>query len=46
MKKNFLMLFALLLMVSCGGADPEAETVQGSEGGSCYPNKTCDEGLV
>jgi hypothetical protein len=46
MKKIFLILFALFLIVSCGGDDPKAEAAQGSLGGSCYPNKTCDDGLV
>lgn len=45
MKKIFLILFALLLIVSCGGDDPEADAVQGEEGGKCYPNKTCNDGL-
>ena len=46
MKKIFLVFFALFLLVSCGGDDPETETVQGDEGRSCYPNKTCNDGLV
>lgn len=46
MKKTIMILFALFLMVSCGGDDPEAEIAQGAEGGKCYPNKTCNEGLV
>ena len=45
MKKIFLILFALLMMVSCGGDAPEADAAQGSLGGICYPNKTCDDGL-
>lgn len=45
MKKIFLILFALLLMVSCSGDDPEAEAAQGSLGGICYPNKTCNDDL-
>lgn len=46
MKKIFLILFALLLMVSCGGDDPAAEIVQGALGGKCFRNKTCDKGLT
>ncbi|MBR6422086.1 hypothetical protein IKS86_05190 [bacterium] len=45
MNKIFLILFALLMMGSCGGDAPEADAAQGSLGGICYPNKTCDDGL-
>ena len=45
MKKNIMILFALFLMISCGGDDPEAEAAQGTEGGQCYPNRTCNDGL-
>ena len=46
MKKIILVLFALFLMVSCGGEDPEFEAVQGALNGACYPNRTCNDGLV
>ena len=45
MKKIFLIILALFVFAACGGGDPEAEAVQGAEGGNCYPNKTCDDGL-
>ena len=45
MKKNIMILFALFLMISCGGDDPETEAAQGEEGGKCYPNRTCNDGL-
>lgn len=45
MKKIFLILFALFVFAACGD-DPAAEAVQGALGGSCYPNKTCDDGLI
>lgn len=47
MKKIFLILFALLLIAACGD-DPEIKSVavQGTAGGECYPNKTCNDSLV
>lgn len=46
MKKVFLILSALFLIVSCGD-DPESgvSAAQGELNGECYPNKTCNEGL-
>lgn len=46
MKKVFLILSALFLIVSCGD-DPESEVsaALGELNGECYPNKTCNEGL-
>lgn len=48
MKKFISALFALFLLVSCGGDDPEPEVRlhDGTLGGACYPNKTCNDGLV
>ena len=46
MKKIFLILSALFLIVSCGD-DPELNisAAQGTLNGECYPNKTCNENL-
>ena len=48
MKNFFFILLALFLLISCGGDDPEHEyaAVQGTLNGTCYPNKTCNEGLI
>jgi hypothetical protein len=52
MKKNvrnlFFSLFLILSFVSCGDGDSKkiAEKPEGSEGGPCYGNKTCDDDLV
>ena len=43
MKKTIIILFALFLLISCGGDDPELD--QGSLGGKCYPNGTCNDDL-
>ena len=44
-----LLVFALCFFVSCGGGsktDDNAVTNFGKLGSECYPNKTCDEGLI
>ena len=56
MKSSIFSIFFLFLIVSCDGDlvwknpyDPNADSSQfemGSHGGKCYPNNTCDEGLV
>ena len=45
MKKTIILIFALFLIASCGGDDPVAEAEAGTSGGSCYPNRTCNDGL-
>jgi len=49
-----LLVFALCFFVSCGGGD-SVKPVKGSDdsvsnfgklGGECYPNETCDKGLI
>lgn len=46
MKKNFviLTLFCAFFAVSCGSGDSQKNTGELNE--ACYPNKTCNEGLV
>ncbi len=52
MKKNvrnlFFALFLILSFVSCGDGDSKkiAQKPEGSEGGPCYGNKTCDDDLI
>lgn len=44
-----LLVFAMCFFVSCGSGsktDDNAVTNFGKLGGECYPNKTCDEGLL
>ena|GEM_PF-3661667 len=43
---KYLVIIAAMLLVACGDLNKEDNKQMGSEGGSCYPNKTCDEGLV
>ncbi len=44
----FFALFLILSFVSCGDGDSKkiAQKPEGSEGGPCYGNKTCDDDLV
>ena len=46
MKKIFVIfvLFCAFLAVSCGSGDSQKNTGEMNE--ACYPNKTCNEGLV
>ena len=41
-----LMFFAMFFMLSCGGGSDSKGKKQGELYGACYPNKTCNEGLV
>jgi hypothetical protein len=46
-KGVFLSLAFILLFVSCGEDSKKiAQKAEGSEGGPCYGNKTCDDGLT
>ncbi|HNW15993.1 MAG TPA: hypothetical protein PKM15_04760, partial [bacterium] len=46
-KGVFLSLAFILLFVSCGETGKkDTGKPEGSEGGPCYGNKTCDDGLV
>ncbi len=40
------MFFAMFFMLSCGGGSDSKGKKQGELYGACYPNKTCNEGLV
>ena len=44
----FLAMLSLVFMVSCGDGNSgnSSGKKQGELYGSCYPNKTCNEGLV
>ena len=51
MKKIFMLFccfMAILFMVSCGGSSSDNNSVSnfGKLGKECYPNKTCDSGLI
>jgi len=47
MKKIILVLFSVFLIVACGGDDPApVPAAQGTLGGKCYPNNTCNDGLI
>lgn len=48
---GFLFVATIFLLVSCGddkktdSDDSDAVPLMGTEGGPCYPNKTCNDGL-
>ena len=43
----FLAMLGLVFMVSCGDGNSDGNgKKQGELYGSCYPNKTCNEGLT
>ena len=47
----FCCLTAMFLMISCGGGGSSSDNSSsgknaGELGKECYPNKTCDEGLI
>ncbi|HSW59455.1 MAG TPA: hypothetical protein VLJ60_01585, partial [bacterium] len=47
----FLFVMVLFVLVSCGddkktdSDDSDSVPLMGAEGGPCYPNKTCNDGL-
>ena len=42
----FLAMLSLLFMFGCGDKGSDSGKKQGELYGSCYPNKTCNDGLV
>ncbi len=42
----FVVFTAIVLMVSCGSEGKSNIKADGTAGGKCYENKTCDEGLT